>query len=121
MWRGRWWRSDVPNHPYYKSPHWLDLRRAALERARYRCEVPGCHANAAHGRLYVDHKSPRPYSDGPTSADTLDNLRVLCETHDQQIRQTVTGYRRNGGRLSVPGCDASGNPTDPQHPWNRPA
>jgi 5-methylcytosine-specific restriction endonuclease McrA len=111
----------MPNHPFYKTAFWLSLRRAALQRAKYTCEAPGCGRNAQHFRLYVDHIAARPYSDGPTSADTLANVRVLCEQCDAKVRQLPDGTRRNGGRVVVPGCDVNGLPTDPAHPWNRSA
>jgi 5-methylcytosine-specific restriction protein A len=111
----------MPSNPYYNSPHWLDLRRAALRRAKYRCEVPGCRRPATEGRLYVDHIEARPYSIEPTSADRLDNLRVLCGQCDASVRQTRTGERRNAGQLAPKGCDTSGLPLDPNHPWNKTA
>lgn len=89
----------------------------ALERDRYRCTVRGCNATIRQGRLYVDHITERPYSELPTKLDVLENLRTLCEQHDQQVRQDRTGKRRSGGRLTVKGCDSDGVPLDPGHHW----
>jgi hypothetical protein len=57
-----------------------------LERDRFRCTVKGCGRTIRQGRLYVDHIDERPYSVLPTRADVLENLRTLCEEHDQQVR-----------------------------------
>lgn len=103
--------------PYYKSQHWRGLRVEALKRAGYRCEVPGC---GSRKRLTVDHINTRPRgATGPTSFDVLSNLRVLCAAHDAQIKEDQQGNRRSGGKLTVPGADASGVPLDPRHAWNR--
>ena len=110
----------MPQHPFYKTPFWTALRRAVLERDGYTCTVAGCGVGVKDGvRVYVDHIEPRPYSDHPTSADVATNLRTLCQVHDQQVRQTKTGLRRNAGRFRVPGCDEHGQPLDPGHHWNR--
>lgn len=97
--------------PYYLSPAWKRLRAAALERDGHRCVVPGCGAPA----VVVDHVVSRRAG----GADALPNLRSLCRAHDQQVKERPDGTRKNGGRLRVVGCDASGRPRDPGHWWNR--
>lgn len=97
--------------PYYLSPEWRSLRGSALRRDGGRCVVPGCGKAA----VVVDHIVSRR-AGGP---DTLANLRSLCRDHDQQVKEAADGRRRNGGRLTVRGCDADGWPRDPAHSWNQ--
>ena len=97
--------------PFYRSVAWKRLRTAALRRDRNVCVVPGCGARATH----VDHVKRR--RDGGT--DTLGNLRSLCATHDNQVKERSTGKRANAGKLFVRGCDVNGMPNDPQHEWRK--
>lgn len=104
--------------PFYRSRFWLDLRAACLKRDGHRCTVPGC-TTPTQG-LTADHIEARPRGAvGPTRFDVLGNLRTLCGPHDRSVKELAGGRRRNGGRLEVRGCDASGRPIDPTHPWNR--
>lgn len=99
--------------PYYRTPEWKRLRTACLARDGYRCTVRGCQTPTY--RLTADHIVARR-AGGP---DSLANLRTLCSHHDAQVRQAPSGQRRNSGRPTVRGCDASGLPLDPAHPWRR--
>lgn len=107
----------MARNSYYQSPHWLSLKRACHQRDGWRCVVPGCQTPTY--RLTCDHIDTRPNSDRPTSADVLSNLRTLCGNHDAQIKERSSGKRRRDGRPIVKGCDASGAPLDPNHPWAR--
>lgn len=95
---------------FYKSEKWKHLRAAALKRSNCKCEVPGC-GNV--GKV-VDHVVARRAG----GRDVLDNLRVLCRDHDNQVKEDQDGNRRSDGRLVVRGCDANGFPLDPNHEWN---
>lgn len=107
----------MPANPFYRTPFWRTLRAAALQRDGYRCTVPGC--TSTH-RLTVDHTVSRPRgATGPTPQDVLSNLRTLCQEHDNAAKERTDGTRRGDGRMLVRGCDASGRPLDPSHPWNR--
>ena len=66
------------------------LPRQVLERAGYRCEVPGC---ASRTNLHLHHLQRR--SQG--GADSLENLVVLCSAH--HLRHA------HGGRMRVEGDD----------------
>lgn len=92
--------------PFYRSLNWRQLRGAALRRDRWRCVVCGDRA------VVVDHIVSRR-NGGP---DTLGNLRSLCRRHDNAIKENQHGNRRSHGILG--GCDASGVPSDPNHPWH---
>lgn len=94
---------------FYASPEWKALRRLCLQRDRYTCTVPGCHARATH----ADHIETRPSAAKLTPADRLDNLRSLCASHDSQVKEKPDGTRQNGGRFVVRGADADGWPLDP--------
>ena len=54
--------------------NWRKARRAALERAAYRCELPDCRKSS---RLEVHHVTP--IYEGGTNEPA--NLRVLCRKH----------------------------------------
>lgn len=95
--------------PYYKTRAWQLLRKAALRRDLYTCVVPGCGQPA----YAVDHILARRAG----GADTLDNLRSLCKTHDHAVKEGKTGERGNAGVLVVKGFYADGTPRDPSHPW----
>lgn len=99
----------MPNDPFYRSGAWAALRAQALKRDGYRCIR--CGVKAAH----VHHEIPRRQR--PDLALDLANLVTLC---DQCHRRA---HDRHGGAVSVAsisikGCDASGRPLDPRHPWN---
>lgn len=52
----------------------------------------------------------------PTPADTLENLRTLCLSHDAQVKEQRRGAsytRKRGGAFKVKGCDIDGWPLDP--------
>ncbi len=66
------------------------VRRQALERAGYRCEVPGC---ACRTNLHVHHIQRR--SQG--GSDALENLAVACASH--HLRHL------HGGTMRVEGAD----------------
>lgn len=105
----------VPNNPYYRSSHWRALRAACIKRDKGRCFVPGC----SELGTTVDHIITRPRSASATPFDRLDNLRLLCRRHDDQVKEGRDGKRGHGGVAHVIGNDASGRPSDPQHSWNR--
>jgi hypothetical protein len=98
---------QVSRDPYYLTPAWRALRTAALARDR------GCIVCGAP-TVVVDHIVSRRMG-GP---DTLANLRCLCRTHDNQVKEGAAGARRSGGRFS--GCRADGSPLDPGHWWAQP-
>lgn len=106
-------RGVVPNNPYYKSAHWLALRAACIKRDGGRCVVPGC---TSPGKV-VDHVITRPRVAYPTALDRIDNVRLICQPHDAQTKEGRDGKRFNGGKPVVTGCDDSGMPLDPNHPW----
>ncbi len=79
---------------HYRSTDWKTLRAAILQRDGYQCAAPGCTSSA----IVVDHiTSPR---NGGTDAPS--NLRSLCRTHDNRVKELPDGTRRNGGRLDRP-------------------
>lgn len=94
--------------PFYRSLTWRQLRGAALRRDRWRCVVCGQRA------VVVDHIASRR-NGGP---DALSNLRSLCPACDNRVKEDQHGNRRSHGILA--GCDASGVPSDPNHPWHTP-
>ena len=98
----------MPNGPYYQSAHWKALRRACISRDNGRCTVPGC---CKPGRV-ADHIETRPDVPEPTGFDVLSNLRLLCLSHDAQVKER-RGQRKQGGAFRVKGCDADGWPLDP--------
>lgn len=83
----------MPGGPFYRSKEWRRLRHATLQRDPV-CVVPGCTAAS----VVADHITPRRRG----GADSLDNLRGLCERHHNQ--------RSHGGEPGRRGCDADGWP-----------
>jgi 5-methylcytosine-specific restriction protein A len=102
----------MPNDPHYRTSKWRALREACLRRDGYHCTVPGC---TRTDRLTADHIVSRRNG----GKDTLSNLRTLCGFHDAKLKEHPSGQRRNDGQAYTPGCDASGKPLDPRHPWSR--
>lgn len=101
----------------YDSARWKSLRKAKLA-AQPLCEecLPGGRVRPA---MAVDHVIPVRLGGEPFPA--LDELRSLCfRCHN---RKTSRGVEAGAARTDkpLPGCDASGRPTDPAHPWNAPA
>lgn len=72
----------------YGQARWLRARAAALKRARYTCERPGCSATA---KLRVHHRDGLGMS-GARACD-LSNLVVLCHRHHIQAH---SGDRMRG-------------------------
>ena len=92
-------------NPYYRSAHWKQLRADALKRDRGRCVTPGCATKAT----IVDHIKTRPPVPTATSFDVLNNVRSLCRTCDNQIKER-DGKRKRGGVAVAKGCDVDGWP-----------
>jgi 5-methylcytosine-specific restriction endonuclease McrA len=101
-------------NPYYNSPHWRALRAACFARDHGMCTVPGC----TYSGVVADHIIARPNVSTPCDLDRLDNLRLLCRSHDSQVRE-VNGQRKQGGKFKVKGCTADGLPLDPERRWKR--
>jgi hypothetical protein len=100
--------------PYYLTDHWKALRAQCFERDGGICTVPGCN----HRGIVADHIETRPNVPYATPADRLDNLRLLCRSHDAQVKER-RGKRKQSGRFVVRGCDANGQSLDPNHSWKR--
>lgn len=95
--------------PFYRSAAWRRVCDAVRQRSGGRCEVPGCDRP---GKVFDHIRSRR--RGGP---DTPGNVRHLCRLHDNQVKEDARGERRSGGKMTVPGCDATGMPIDPNHHW----
>jgi 5-methylcytosine-specific restriction protein A len=106
----------MPANPFYFTPEWRALRGAVLRRDRYRCVVCGADVSGK-GQARVDHI--RRIQDGGARLDPA-NMRTLCILHDNQShREKGTGSPKRDERFTLPGCDSSGFPLDPKHPWGR--
>ena len=92
---------------FYSSMAWRRLRHRALMQAQFRCEV--CRADLRRSGSRVDHIRSRV--EAPALQWDLTNLRALCPACDN-ARHAEKG--RNG---QVIGCDTSGKPLNPHHPW----
>lgn len=103
----------------YHSPEWRAIRILALRRDGYRCVICRCSV-AGKGQARVDHI--HAVKTHPHLALTLSNLRTLCPAHDAQAHREKggTGGPRNA-RFVIRECDASGMPSDPNHPWRKEA
>jgi 5-methylcytosine-specific restriction protein A len=87
----------------------------ALRQRRLDAE-PLCRRCADGGRVVAatvpDHIMPLAH--GGTDDDT--NIRCLCEPCHKAVTAEQFGTARTKG---LGGCDASGVPTNPDHPWHR--
>jgi len=106
----------MPGNPFYQSAAWKALRRQALKRDGHRCTV--CKVSVAgKGQARVDHI--KRIKDGGAPLN-INNVRVLCVEHDAQShREKGTGSTHRDERFVITGCDATGLPLDPNHPWRR--
>ncbi|TDG27151.1 HNH endonuclease signature motif containing protein [Paracraurococcus ruber] len=89
---------------HYSRTTWRKIRDGILA-AQPKCETPGCH----RASVAVDHDPP--LSAG--GSDTTSRLRAYCTSCHN--RRTALG---NATPRAV-GCDATGQPNDPGHWWNR--
>lgn len=84
-------------------------------RAGYLAKHPWCVMCAEQGQrvpaTVVDHK--RPHRGDMKLFWDRDNWQGLCATHHSSTKQRA---ERSG---VLRGCDAQGNPLDPDHPWHR--
>jgi len=103
----------LPRDPFYYSREWRSLRAAFL-RANPLCSIPGCRTEANR----VDHVLAR--RKGGASLDPA-NLAAYCEVHHNQktARFDQAGRAASADPLRAFGCDASGRPLSPDHPWNK--
>lgn len=108
--------------PFYQSREWKAARWEALQRDDYRCVVCGADVSGSR-QARVDHIVS--IKDDPTRALDLSNLRTLCPEHDAQAHREkgrASHWQRAPGErvasFTIRGCDATGRPLDPNHPWN---
>jgi hypothetical protein len=78
-------RSVFPKHGRRAIP--VSVRRAIWERARGRCETPGCQSRF---RLEIDHILPVAHGGG----DEIENLRLLCRTHNRAEAKARVGAEK---------------------------
>lgn len=99
----------------YNTARWKRLRKAHLSAS------PLCEGCKAMGRLTpantVDHV--RAISDGGPAFPGHDGLASYCPACHSS--KTARGTEAGAVQSSKPrrGCDADGNPLDPDHPWRK--
>jgi len=102
----------------YRDKRWCGpngVRQQALVRDLYTCQRCHCiviEGNRHHPRAAIaNHK--RPHKGDPELFFELTNVETVCKScHDTRIqREEARGY--------TIGCDETGKPIDPNHPWNR--
>lgn len=87
---------------FYRSAEWRRLRLAVLTRDPV-CSTRGCDRKSTH----CDHIVPRSAG----GADNMANCRGVCTSCHN--RRSASG----NAPLRAVGCDATGRPLDPAHPW----
>lgn len=99
----------------YRTARWQRVRRMKL-RINPLCEY--CPPGEVKRATQVDHI--KPIKDGGAPFD-LKNLASACAScHSRKTIYLDGGAGRpRGNRVPVKGCDASGNPRDPEHWWNK--
>ena len=96
--------------PFYKSRAWLGARAQALHDAGYLCQGCGTTLVAKGRAAHVHHR--KPYATTPALQTEPLNLKALCRScHNAEHHAMRRGHAM--------GCDADGNPTDANHPWNK--
>lgn len=99
--------------PFYRTPAWQRARAHVLHRNPI-CQWPACRHPSSH----VDHIQSR--RDAPARELDESNLQALCRAHhSSKTAQADGGFGNRKGVVVVRGCDAAGNPIDPNHRWNR--
>lgn len=96
------------SNKWYRSARWQKLRKAQLSRHPY-CQCPH-HKNHRIPADTVDHI--QPHKGDPKlfwSTANLQSLTKRCHDAAKQVRDK-SGY--------WPGAHLSGEPEDPEHPWN---
>ena len=102
----------------YRDKRWCGphgIRQQALVRDLYTCQRCGSlviEGNRHHPRAAIaNHK--QPHKGDLELFFGLSNVETVCKScHDTRIqREEARGY--------TIGCDATGKPIDPNHPWNR--
>jgi 5-methylcytosine-specific restriction protein A len=92
----------------YSLPEWKQGRKDHLR------QFPTCEPCSNRGKLVlatiVNHRTPHK-GDLALFLDRANWQSTCASCHDGEIQQAEL----NGYSLSV---DATGNPTDPRHPWN---
>jgi 5-methylcytosine-specific restriction protein A len=88
---------------------WDRLRKQILERDKYLCQV--CLKD--HGRVRPAREVDHALGKAKGGTDDPSNLRAICVPchRDKSLREQ--------GKTPRHGCDETGWPRDPNHPWNR--
>lgn len=92
----------------YNTGRWQRLRKAK------KAQQPTCQRCEALGKVrpatQIDHDVP--ISEGGDPFPSLDELNAFCiSCHSQKTNEDMSGR--------VKGCDTTGLPLDPGHPWNK--
>jgi 5-methylcytosine-specific restriction enzyme A len=105
-----------------KGPRLYDTAKwRALRKAYFRVH-PLCVDCQRLGRVtaasHLDHI--RTVEEAPGLAWDWSNLQGLCAScHSSKTATSDGAFGRAPGPRRLRGCDASGWPIDPRHPWNR--
>ena len=98
----------------YNTATWKRLRVTKLSRDPL-CEL--CLPPGQKIATHVDHV--KPIAEGGEPFD-LDNLQSACaRCHNAKTAREDGGFGNRKGERVRRGCDASGQPLDPKHPWNQ--
>jgi 5-methylcytosine-specific restriction protein A len=92
------------------SAAWRKLRALVLT------EQPLCRDCESRG--YIEPATEVDHHDNDASNNDRDNLVGLCKPCHSYKTQRHEHYKRTGQHLPLKGCDTSGMPLDPAHPWN---
>ena len=104
---------SLPGDPFYQRAAWRRFR-AGILRHRPICEVPGCGIAASH----VDHIIPRRRGGADFDPANVQALCASCHSAKTALRDGGFGHRsKPGARIRLSGCDLTGLPRDPGHPW----
>ncbi len=104
----------TPAMKIYNSAAWRRARRQAMAAAGYVCQHAGCtEALIAPGACHVHHVKPlqRAWS---LALEPLNHAALCVPCHSAETNREIAEAKGNPRRS---GCDETGMPTDPSHPW----
>jgi 5-methylcytosine-specific restriction protein A len=102
---------------------WDRLRLVILRRDHWLCQCPECRGGKPGGRVTpateVHHVVSRAQAKALrwTREQTDDPSNLISVSEACHLR---IGAEEQGKTYRIKGCDATGRPLDPNHPWNSP-
>lgn len=96
---------------HIRSRRWRNFAEKTRKVRGNRCAICG-----TVGEMHLDHRIPRSLG----GTDDPNNLQLLCAScHSAKTARQEGGFGNRPSSKPAKACDASGNPLDASHWWNR--